>query len=357
MTDSEFNKLLSEPDKLSGGYLFFGEEDFMKSRYADRFQKAIVGDDTFSAISIDGNEVTPSELAQALGSVSMFGGRRFVRVDHAPVGRWKKKTKKTPGDPKDDDANGEDGILDDYLSIFASAKSDGDVAYVITVDDGAADFGDVAKNKPSALYKKLTEHLTPVYFGAKGGAQLRKWIERHFLAAGLGAEYTAADTLISISGQDMFTLTGECEKLIAYAKAHGESTVTADMVRTAASPTLVEEAFELSNAIISGDKAKALHALYGAKMRREEPIMIMGMISRTIADMLAASIYAASGLSVAEVAKKLKIHEYRATLYLRAAGTDTAKTEAALRKCLEADRLLKSTMHDFTPIERLICSN
>ena len=196
-----------------------------------------------------------------------------------------------------------------------------------------------------------------MYFGAKGGAQLRKWIERHFLAAGLGAEYTAAETLISISGQDMFTLSGECEKLIAYAKAHGESTVTSDMGRNVASPTLVEEAFELSNAIISGDKAKALHALYGAKMRREEPIMIMGMISRTIADMLAAAIYAASGLSVAEVAKKLKIHEYKATLYLRAAGGDVDRLEATLRRCLEADRLLKSTMRDFTPIERLICSN
>lgn len=353
MTDSEFNKLLSTPEKLSGGYLFFGEEDFMKSRYADRFAAAVVGDDAFSAISIDGNELTPGELEQAILSVSMFGGRRFVRVDHAPAGKWKKKTK------KDDDAGADegDGLLDEYLAIFAAAADDPDVAYCITVDDGAADFGDVAKNKPSALYKKLTEHLTPVYFGAKGGAQLRKWIERHFLAAGLSCEYGAAETLMSISGQDMFTLTGECEKLVAYAKAKGEGSVTSDMVKNVASPTLVEEAFELSNAIINGDKAKALHALYGAKMRREEPIMVMGLVAKTIADMYAASVYAAAGLTAAEIGKRLKIHEYRATLYLRAAGSDPSRTEAALRRCLEADRQLKSTMHDFTPIERLICSN
>ena len=357
MTDVEFNKLLSEPDKLAGGYLFFGEEDFMKSRYADRFQQAVAGDDALSIMAFDGNELTPSDLAEALGSVSMFGGRRFVRVDHAPAGKWKKKTKKDKDDEKDEDDDGSDGLLDDYVGIFASVAGDPDVAYCITVDFGAADFGDVAKNKPTALYKKLTEHLTPVYFGAKGGAQLRKWIERHFLAEGLAADYTAAQTLMSISGQDMFTLTGECAKLVAYAKAKGESTVTSDMVRLVASPTLVEEAFELSNAIISGDKKKALHALYGAKMRREEPIMIMGLVSKTIADMLAASIYASSGLTVAEVAKKLKIHEYKATLYLRAAGNDPSATEAALRRCLEADRQLKSTMHDFTPIERLICSN
>ena len=67
MTDSEFKKLLSDPEKLSGGYLFFGEEDFVKSRYADLFAKAVVGDESFSAISIEGPEMTPSALAEALG--------------------------------------------------------------------------------------------------------------------------------------------------------------------------------------------------------------------------------------------------------------------------------------------------
>ena len=350
MTDVEFNRMLSEPAKVSGGFLFFGEEDFVKSRYADRFQAAIVGDDTFNAIAIDGNTMTPGELSEALGSVSMFGGRRFVRVDHAPAGTWSRKRKK---DADDDDGG---GLLDEYAEIFASAKDDPDVAYCVCVDADAADFGDVAKNKPTALFKRLTEHLTPVYFGAKGGAQLRKWIERHFLAAGLNAEYGAADTLVEVCGQDMFTLTGECEKLIAYAKAHGEGAVTSDMVRYVAAPNVTEEAFELSNAILTGDKKKALHALYGAKTRREEPIMVMGMVSRTIADMLAAAIYASAGLGAAEIAKKLKIHEYRATLYLRAAGTDVERVKAMLRRCLEADRLLKSSARDYAPIERLICT-
>jgi DNA polymerase III delta subunit len=97
LTDTEFNKLLSTPEKLSGGYLFFGEEDFVKFRYADRFQSAVVGEDTFSATAIEGPELTPSLLAQSLGSVSMFGGRRFVRVDHAPAGSWNKKKEKRRG--------------------------------------------------------------------------------------------------------------------------------------------------------------------------------------------------------------------------------------------------------------------
>ena len=350
MTDSEFKRLLAAPEKLRGGYLFFGEEDFVKARYADELMKAVVGDDSFSAITIEGTDTSPSEVAAALGSVSMFGTRRFVRIDHADVGRWKKK-KKNGGED-----DGDDGLLDDYIAVFDEVKDADDLVYCITVNSGEADFGDVAKNKPSALYKKLAEYLTPVYFGAAGGAQLRNWIERHILAESLRMEYGAAETLVSICGSDLFTLRSECEKLAAFAKARGADTVSSDMVRYVAAPNIIEEAFELSNAIISGDKKKALHALYGAKSRREEPIAVMGGISRTIADMLAAAVYAASGFSASEIAKKLKIHEYRATLYLRAAGSDIPRLEATLRRCLAADRQLKSSMHDFTPIERLICS-
>lgn len=337
MTDTEFKRLLADSDKLSGGFLFCGEEEFIKSRYAETLAAAVVGEDTFSRTVIDGAETTPGEVEAALCTASMFGGRRFVHIRRAAVGAWK------------------DAVLAEYLDIFARAKDDGDLCFVVSVAWGEADMGNLEKNRPSALYKKLTEHLVPVYFGKKGGAQLRKWIERHFLTEGLSVEYGAADTLVEICGQDMFTLSAECAKLVAYAKANGAVTVTSDTVRAVAAAVLTEEAFELSNAILAGDKARALHALYGAKSRREEPIAVMATVSRTIADMLATAVYSRAGLSVGEVAKRLKIHEYKVTLYLRAAPSDLTKLEETLRRCLEADRQLKSSTLGYAAIERLIC--
>ncbi len=339
MTDTEFKLLLADGDKLSGGFLFCGEEEFMKSRYTDQLAAAVVGDDTFAVTVIDGAETTPGEAEAALCTASMFSARRFVHIRRAAVGSWK------------------DALLAEYLAIFERAKGDGDLCFVVSVAWGDADMGNLEKNRPSTLFKKLTEHLVPVYFGKKGGAQLRKWIERHFLAEGLSVEYGAADTLVEICGQDMFTLSSECAKLVAYAKANGEGMVTSDMVREVASATLTQEAFELSNAILAGDKARALHALYGAKIRREEPIAVMATVSRTIADMLAAAVYSRAGLSVGETAKRLKLHEYKVTLYLRAAPADLTKLEETLRRCLEADRQLKSTTLGYAAIERLICCN
>lgn len=339
MTDTEFKRLLADSTKLSGGFLFCGEEEFVKSRYAEALATAVVGEDSFSQTVIDGAETTPGEVEAALCTASMFGGRRFVHIRRAAVGAWK------------------DALLSEYLDVFARSKDDGELCFVVSVAWDEADMGNLAKNRPSALYKRLTEHLVPVYFGKKGGAQLRKWIERHFLSEGLSAEYGAADTLVEICGQDMFTLSSECAKLVAYAKAGGAAAVTSDMVRLVAASVLSEEAFELSNAILAGDKARALHALYGARSRREEPIAVMATVSRTITDMLAAAVYSRAGLTVGEIAKRLKLHEYKVTLYLRAAPSDLSKLEATLRRCLEADRQLKSTTLGYAAIERLICCN
>lgn len=337
MTDTEFKKLLSVPEKLSGGYLFYGDEELVKSRYTASAQNAVVGDDPFAAIILDGAETSPGKLEGALSAVPMMSERSFVHLRAAPVSQWK------------------DAILEDYLGIFARAKDYTQTVYIISVPPGEADFGNPEKNRPSALFKKLTENLTPVSFGQKGGAQLTRWVERHFLAAGLNVEYGTADTLIEYSGQDMFTLSGECDKLIAYAKAHGSSEVTSAMVMEVASPDLSEEAFELSNAILAGDRPRALEALANAKRRREEPIAVLASVSRVMSDMLAVAIYAEAGLTQKEIAVRLKMHEYKTGLYLRAAGKNTEALAASLRRCLEADIALKSSTIGYIAIERLIC--
>ena len=337
MTDTEFKRLLADPAKLRGGYLFWGDEELVKARYAASCGEAVC--DEFSRVTLDGIETTPEALDDALSSMPMMSDVNFVYLRSAKVGSWKDK------------------VLDAYLDVFERAKAYAETVFIVSVDGDEADFGTPSKNKPSALYKKLAEVLTPVEFAKKGGAQLRRWVERHFLAAGLTPDYDAAETLIAIAGQDMFTLTGECAKITAYAKAHGASSVTADMIRETASPDLSEEAFELANAVLAGDKPRALEALAGSKLRREEPIAVLASVSRTMSDMLAVAILASEGMSASEIAKKLKMHEYKTGLYLKSAGTDTERLKRRLKRCLEADVALKSTNLGYIAIERLICGD
>lgn len=337
MTDTEFKRLLSDPGKLSGGYLFYGDEELVKARYAASLAEAVCGGDPFSTVVLDGAEATPARLEASLCAVPMMTERSFVHLKNAPVSQWK------------------DSVLQDYLDTFARAKEYTQTVYVISVAPDEVDFGNPEKNRPTPIYKKLTESLTPVSFGQKGGAQLTRWVERHFLAEGLNVEYGAADTLIEYSGRDMFTLSGECEKLVAYAKYHGAGEITSAMVMKVASPDLSEEAFELTNAVLEGDKPRALNALCAAKLRREEPVAVLASVSRIMSDMLAVAVYAEAGFGEKEIASRLKIHEYKAKLYLRAAGKNTEALCASLKRCLEADVALKSTGLGYIAIERLIC--
>ncbi|MFR5890882.1 MAG: DNA polymerase III subunit delta, partial [Lachnospiraceae bacterium] len=178
---------------------------------------------------------------------------------------------------------------------------------------------------------------------------------RHFTAAGVPFGYNTADALISRSGSDMFVLSGECEKLIAYSKSHGECEITPETVDFVACPDLSEEAFALSNAILSGDRAAALDALSKAKNRREEPIALLYSVSKVMSDMLSVATYASAGMTKQEISKKLKMHEYKTGLYMRAAGNDTAKLERSINRCLEADLAMKSSTLGYIALERLIC--
>ena len=336
MTDSEFKRILSNPDKLSGPYLFFGEEELIKSRYAEMLAAAVCGEDTFSRTVLDGDSTSPGELEAAVAAFPMMSERNFVHLRAAPVSSWK------------------DAQLSEYIAVFGRAKDYPQTVLLVTAD-ASADFGNVARNKPNTLYKKLSAVLETVQFDRKGGAQLRRWVERHFTAAGVPFGYNTADALISRSGSDMFVLSGECEKLIAYSKSHGECEITPETVDFVACPDLSEEAFALSNAILSGDRAAALDALSKAKNRREEPIALLYSVSKVMSDMLSVATYASAGMTRQEISKKLKMHEYKTGLYMRAAGNDTAKLERSINRCLEADLAMKSSTLGYIALERLIC--
>ena len=174
MTDSEFKRILSNPDKLSGPYLFFGEEELIKSRYAEMLAAAVCGEDTFSRTVLDGDSTSPGELEAAVAAFPMMSERNFVHLRAAPVSSWK------------------DAQLSEYIAVFGRAKDYPQTVLLVTAD-ASADFGNVARNKPNTLYKKLSAVLETVQFDRKGGAQLRRWVERHFTAAGVPFGYNTAD--------------------------------------------------------------------------------------------------------------------------------------------------------------------
>ena len=65
ITEAEFRKRLQGP--LSGCYLFFGEEDYLKRRYRQLVREALVPeDDIFNHIRLNAETYSPDRLMAAI---------------------------------------------------------------------------------------------------------------------------------------------------------------------------------------------------------------------------------------------------------------------------------------------------
>ena len=162
----------------------------------------------------------------------------------------------------------------------------------------------------------------------------------------------------------MFILSSEIEKLSFYLLQNKRSTVTAEDIDLVTCAQLDCDAFDLTNAVISGDRPKALSVLEVLKFRRVDPIFIMGEISSTLYTMARVAAEMKNGGGAAEISKRLGIHEFRVGIFMRALSSTEPNSSRdgrrrlfdAMNLCALADAELKRNGKDYEPIERFLCS-
>ena len=155
----------------------------------------------------------------------------------------------------------------------------------------------------------------------------------------------------------MSVLSSEVKKLAAYAKGAGLSRIGVREVEEIASPTPESDTFALSNAVMDKNRKAALLALDEMKLRRTDPIMIIGMLAKTFSELSAVTEMAAEGLGKADIARLSGINPYRVGLYMNAARK---YTPAAAREVLaELSRVDTSAkfggVSGYTAIELFLC--
>ena len=157
-----FRKLLKSG--LSGGYLFFGEEDYMKAHAVSAARDAVAGDPSFALfneVRLDAMDYSASALLDALMPLPMMAEQKIVTVSGI-------------------DFNNMKATELDELCDALDALSDYDYnVLIISVPAGLIEVGNIAKN-PSPTYKKLSKYLTPVQFDAVSGSRLVTWLQKHF---------------------------------------------------------------------------------------------------------------------------------------------------------------------------------
>ena len=344
--DAEFRKRFS-PSK-GGGYLFFGDEDYLKHHALKTVREAVCPDPglaVFNELRLDlsASSLSPDELysriESALSAAPMMAESKLVVID----GLFADELRSSE--------------LDAICRAAALIDEFNFNVFVISVPAGMLDPGRLPK-APSDVLKKLGENLTPVNFEFVSESRLLSWIMRHFEHNGVKAENGVASAIVGRCGRNMFTLSGEIEKLCAYVKSHGRDTVTHGDVTDVTCLTEVFDSFALGSAIADGNSELALRILATVKAQKTEPVVVLGELSRTLSDMLSVKLMASSGMPPKDIATALKAKsDYKVKLYLgKVRDLPGEKLLRAMELCVAADIALKSSSAGYTDIEKLICT-
>ena len=334
------NEFVSELKKgISGSYFFFGSEEYLIKFYIGRVRRAVLGDDetmaAFNHYVLKWGECSGEELESALAAVPMMAEKTLVEL-YCDFRKIKDHSK--------------------FADLFSSFDPESSVLLLIATSD-SFDAGNYTRNKASEGYKIYSKIFRPVDFCAQTPTELKKWIARRFSRDHIAIDNSTSEYIIERCGKDMFSLSGELDKLASAALARNLENVTYDLVSEITIANDEDNAFALANAIINGDRRKALSELAACKRRQEKAPMVLGSVSKAMCDMLNVSLLLKNGCDKTEISKKLKIHEYRAGLYIDAVrNTEPARLRAAADRCREADVQMKTSRLDYIALERLICT-
>lgn len=322
-----------------GAYIFFGEEDYLKSYYRDEIYKSIMeeGLEAFNYFSISFSpavqtkEEALSRLADAVQAFPMMQDKKLIVASDLTIASLSKD------------------LLESLFKTLKLANTSDDTVCILycRADELETDY----KFETSALYKKLASCSKPVKFDLQPRGKLIAWAKRHFARDTILISDEAAGTLVDLCAGRMTPLSFEIEKLICYAKyvKGGEPPrIDEEDVMKIAVPSAQDEVpFAMLNAAQSWKLTEMLTVLNTAREQREEPVSVLARLSRIYLDMLMIKTASEATLSPAEIGKVMNMKEFRITKYLSSiAKVPLSIIENAVTLSYETDRALKSTPQD-----------
>ena len=341
LKEADFRKELKGDPRV--GYLFFGEEDYMKTASIRQARATVCGAEGasmqyFNDVRLDGLDFSPDKLLDAMMVPPLGAERKIITVTGLNFNTMRASD------------------ADKLCETLAALEEYPYCLVIVSVGADAMDYGTLPK-RPSDTLTELAEYLTPVYFERNTPAKLAGWVEKHYRHNGVDASADVCRETIAYCGRDMFILAQEIDKVSFFVLAAGRSEVMAEDLRAAAVPVTEYDAFAFTNAVMERRLGDALDILHDLKFRRVEPLFILSEVSRVICDLLSVRALADAGKTAAEIASVLKMHEYRVGLYMRQArAVDADRLARAAEACRDADRAVKLSSGGYGVIERLICS-
>ena len=281
-------------------YLLYGQEDYLKKQYKERFIKAMVPEgDTMNYSCYEGKKTDVKEINDLAETLPFFSERRLIVFED--TGFFK-----TGGNDLADYISG--GIPQTTYFIFVENEVD----------------------KRSRMYKAVKAKGHIVELGAQDENTLRKWVSG--LVRKEKKEMSQPDIAYFLNkvGTDMENITKELEKLFCYCL--DREVVTRKDVDAVCVTQITNHIFDMVNAVAAKDQRKALDLYYDLLALKESPMRILALMSKEYRDLFHVKELSRQGYGRKDIASKAGLHPFVAGKYM-----DLAKKfqPGELRKVME----------------------
>ncbi len=320
-------------------YFIYGNEGYLKQHYANMICSKTVDKDfaDFNLKKLDGKDTSLNEIYDCISSFPMMSEYSCTLVKDFPL----------------TDYMGDRGKLDSEFETVITDIPETSVL-VFWMDT-------IEVDEKSNKWAKLIKVFEETGICAKIDKRTRSALEKLLISSAAKKDCTLsrdnAAYIVNLVGEDMSTLQNELNKVCAFA---GSGEINRDHIDKTVIVSVEAKIFQLSRMIVKGEADKAFENLANLFKLREEPVVILSVLSKAFVDMYRVKAIKETGVPHSRLADDFpSAYKGRGFLLDNAANDGKSYTITQLKNAMDilsdADRRLKSTSEDGkTVIEELI---
>jgi DNA polymerase-3 subunit delta len=201
----------------------------------------------------------------------------------------------------------------------------------------------------------LLKSCTLVEFNRLKEREAIEWASNYLRTYGYQLSGNAASLLIGLTGTDLFTISNELDKLMTARATPGlisPTDIEALVIRSREHSN-----FELADAIVAGEKKRALRLLSRQLADKQEPVLILGMLARVLRQLLLAKQLMEQQFPASEIAREIGIPPFRIAEFLtQAKKWHSQQLLYFIKQVAAADNAIKSSLgKPQLQLEYLVC--
>lgn len=312
-----------ESKQLKRVYLVYGEEKYLVRSVKKLFAEKLVGaDDNMNYSKFSGKECSEREVIELSDTLPFFAEYRVIIAEN--TGWFKSSTNEISDYIKD--------IPDSSVIVFIESEID----------------------KRNRLYKQVKNNGYVCECNRLNRPDLMKWILVRLNKENKKITRENMDYFLEKVGDDMDNLLNETDKLISYTL--NREVIEKEDIDKVCISEITGKIFEMVDCIGNKNQKKAIELYYDLISVREAPMKILYMLSRQFNIMLQLKELQKSGISAAEMSKKVGLQNFIVNKTLsQCKNFSHATLKNAIEYCLKMEESVKNgNMGDKIAVEMII---